>query len=137
MTSNHKGISCAAGVLKKDELYLIAKRPEGKPYAGFWEFPGGKMNPQETPPQALARELYEELGITIETNALQKIVDVSYDYPDFTLFMPTFLCKKWEGEPQGCEGQRLQWVTLQNLSHYQILPASILIIHALQRLFSE
>lgn len=116
---------------------MIAKRPEGKPFAGLWEFPGGKMNPLETPSEALARELYEELGITLETSSLQKIMDVSYSYPDFELFMPTFLCEKWEGTPHGCEGQDLQWVYLQDLPRYEILPASVAIIDRLQDLFGD
>ncbi|MBN9343709.1 MAG: hypothetical protein BGO76_01370 [Caedibacter sp. 38-128] len=137
MNSKNPHLFCAAGVLKRDELYLIAKRPEGKPFAGFWEFPGGKIAPQETPEEALKRELQEELGITIHITALQKITDVSYAYPEFNLLMPTFLCENWEGEPQGCEGQILQWVTLQELDHHEILPASTAITLSLQKLFSE
>lgn len=137
MNSKRPHLFCAAGVLKRDELYLIAKRPEGKPFAGFWEFPGGKIDPQETPEEALKRELHEELGINIHLSALQKIIDVSYAYPEFSLLMPTFLCKNWEGEPQGCEGQILQWVTLQELDHHKILPASTAIILSLQKLFPE
>jgi 8-oxo-dGTP diphosphatase len=128
---------CAAGVLKRNDLYLLAKRPEGKPFAGFWEFPGGKIQPPETPEKALARELHEELGININTETLQKISDVVYDYPEFKLSMPTFLCDIWEGEPQECEGQKLQWVTLQEVSHYKILPANTVIIQSLQKLFSK
>ncbi|AIL12320.1 hypothetical protein IM40_00370 [Candidatus Paracaedimonas acanthamoebae] len=137
MNSKRNSLFCVAGVLKRDELYLIAKRPEGKPFAGFWEFPGGKIHLQETPTEALVRELHEELGINIHTNALHKIIDVSYDYSDFNLLMPTFLCKTWEGEPQGCEGQIVQWVPLQDLFHYEILPANTMIIHSLQKLFLE
>jgi len=137
LNSKINDLFCVAGVLKRNDLYLIAKRPEGKPFAGLWEFPGGKIHPQETPIDALVRELYEELGIHITTRALQKIIDVSYAYPDFNLLMPTFLCTNWEKEPQGCEGQTLQWVSLQELSHYEMLPASAAIIHSLQKLFSE
>lgn len=137
MNFKRERLFCSAGVLKRENLYLIAKRPEGKPFAGLWEFPGGKMHPHETPSEALARELYEELGITSEVSSLQKIIDVSYNYPGFELFMPTFLCQTWEGEPQGCEGQHLQWVSLQDLPRYEVLPANLAIIDTLQELFAD
>ncbi len=135
MNSDKNVIYCAAGVLKKGQLCLIAKRPEGKPFAGLWEFPGGKIHFPETPEEALARELYEELGINIESHNLQKITEVTYKYLDFHLSMPTFICKHWENEPQGCEGQLLQWVTIQELASYDILPASKEIIPLLHRFF--
>lgn len=137
MTSNKKTVLCAAGVLKKDQSLLIAQRPEGKSFAGWWEFPGGKIEAQETPEEAVARELHEELGIIIETQKLQKVLDITYEYPNFYLSMPTFLCESWENDPQGCEGQILQWVTLKEFSDYQILPANEPIIPALLKFFKN
>jgi len=137
LNSNKNVIFCAAGVLKKEQFCLIAKRPEGKPFAGLWEFPGGKIHFPETPEEALERELSEELGINIEGHKLQKITEISYEYPDFHLSMPTFLCQHWENEPQGLEGQLLRWVTIQELVNYDILPASKEIIHLLHRFFQH
>lgn len=137
MTSNKKTVLCTAGVLKRDQSLLIAQRPEGKSFAGWWEFPGGKIEDQETPEDALTRELHEELGIIVETQKLQKILDITYEYPNFHLSMPTFLCEHWENDPQGCEGQTLQWVTLKEFSDYQILPANEPIIPTLLKFFKN
>ena len=76
---------------------LLAKRPEGRPLAGLWEFPGGKIEAGETPEDALIRELHEELGIAIAKQDFAPLTFASHAYPDFHLLMPVYLCRRWQG----------------------------------------
>src|SRR5256885_15519056 len=87
----------AVVLVDADGRVLLAQRPEGKPLAGLWEFPGGKVNPGETPETALIRELAEELGIDVAASCLAPFTFASYSYPDFHLLMPLYLCRKWSG----------------------------------------
>ena len=95
----------AAALIDVDGRVLICKRPQGKQLAGLWEFPGGKVEPGETPEQALVRELHEELGIETATSCLAPIAFASHGYEKFHLLMPVFACRKWNGTPQAREGQ--------------------------------
>jgi len=95
---------------------LLAQRPKGKNLAGFWEFPGGKIEANERPEQALARELYEELGIKLAEADLQPLSFASHAYENFHLLMPLYLCCRFSGQPQPREGQALQWVGAQALA---------------------
>lgn len=113
----------AVALIDQDGRILLARRPEGKKMAGLWEFPGGKMEPGETPEAALARELQEELGIEIEPKDFAPFVFASHAYEGFHLLMPVFLCRRWVGEPQGREGQKLAWVAPQDLAEYP-MPAA-------------
>ena len=90
----------AAALVDAEGRVLIAQRPEGKSLAGLWEFPGGKVEPGETPEAALIRELDEELGIAVKQACLAPFVFASHTYDDFHLLMPLFLIRRWEGEPQ-------------------------------------
>jgi 8-oxo-dGTP diphosphatase len=102
---------------------LLARRPEGKKLAGLWEFPGGKMNPGETPEAALVRELHEELGIEVAEKNLAPFVFASHPYETFHLLMPVFLCRRWKGTPKPREGQALAWVEAARLAEYPMPPA--------------
>lgn len=102
---------------------LIARRPEGRAMAGLWEFPGGKLEPGESPEEALVRELREELGIDIARACLAPFVFASHTYETFHLLMPLFLCRRWQGIPSPREGQIIRWVSPAELSDYQMLPA--------------
>lgn len=100
----------AAALVDGDGRVLLAQRPPGKPMAGLWEFPGGKVQARETPEAALVRELAEELGIDTAASCLAPLAFASHPYPDLHLLMPLYVCRQWRGEPQGREGQALTWV---------------------------
>ena len=108
----------AAALIDVDTRILLARRPEGKKMAGLWEFPGGKLNPNETPEAALIRELKEEIGIDVSANCLAPFAFASHSYDTFHLLMPLFLCRKWKGTPHPKEGQTLKWVRPDKLSEY-------------------
>jgi len=113
----------AVALVDADGRVLLAQRPAGKPLAGLWEFPGGKVNPGETPETALIRELAEELGIDVAASCLAPFTFASYTYPDFHLLMPLYICRKWSGIPAAREGQRLAWVRPARLGDYPMPPA--------------
>ena len=102
---------------------LIARRPEGKPLAGLWEFPGGKVNPGESPEAALIRELKEELDIDVAESCLAPFTFASHAYERFHLMMPLYLCRRWEGMVRATEGQALAWVRVGKLADYPMPPA--------------
>lgn len=113
----------AAALIDQQGRVLLARRPEGRKMAGLWEFPGGKLEPGETPEAALARELREELGLEADPKDFAPFVFASHAYDTFHLLMPVFLCRRWQGEPQGREGQKLAWVAPGNLAEYP-MPAA-------------
>jgi len=113
----------AVALVDADGRVLLAQRPAGKAMAGLWEFPGGKVNPGETPETALIRELAEELGIDVAASCLAPLTFASYSYPDFHLLMPLYVCRKWSGIPTPREGQRLAWVRPARLCDYPMPPA--------------
>jgi 8-oxo-dGTP diphosphatase len=117
-------ILVAAVVLLNEEgKVLLAKRPPGRPLAGLWEFPGGKVDPGEDPETALIRELMEELGIEIARADLVPLTFASHAYPEFHLLMPLYLCKRWEGDIAAQENQELLWVKPDELRLYDMPPA--------------
>jgi 8-oxo-dGTP diphosphatase len=106
-----------------DGRVLLAQRPEGKPLAGLWEFPGGKIDPGETPEAALIRELREELGIDVKESCLAPLTFASHGYESFHLLMPLYVCRRWQGQVTAREGQKLAWVRPQQLRGYPMPPA--------------
>ena len=113
----------ACALVDVDGRILLARRPEGKKMAGLWEFPGGKLNPGETPEAALIRELREELGIDVTAACLAPFAFASHDYEGFHLLMPLFVCRRWKGTPVGRENQTLAWVRASRLAEYEMPPA--------------
>jgi 8-oxo-dGTP diphosphatase len=113
----------AVALVDADDRILLARRPPGKPMAGLWEFPGGKLNEGETPEAALIRELREELAIDTVESCLAPIAFASHTYDDFHLLMPLFVCRVWHGTPQPREGQELAWVRPRDMSKYPMPPA--------------
>ncbi len=122
----------AVALIDGDGRVLIAQRPEGKAMAGLWEFPGGKVEPGETPEAALMRELHEELGIETWASCLAPLTFASHAYEDFHLLMPLFACRKWEGVPTPREAQALRWVRAQALRDYPMPPADLPLIPILR-----
>jgi 8-oxo-dGTP diphosphatase len=113
----------ACALVDVDGRVLLARRPEGKKMAGLWEFPGGKLNPGETPEAALIRELKEELGIDVAAACLAPFAFASHDYEGFHLLMPLFVCRRWKGTPTPREKQTLAWVRASRLTEYEMPPA--------------
>src|SRR5215216_7514028 len=93
----------ACALVDADGRVLIAERPAGKPMAGLWEFPGGKVEEGETPEDAVIRELYEELGVTVSKPCLAPLTFSSHDYLEFHILLPLFVCRRWEGTPAARE----------------------------------
>ena len=105
----------AAALVDEEARVLVATRPERKSMAGLWEFPGGKVEPGETPEACLVRELEEELGIVTKPPCLAPLSFASHAYPTFHLLMPLFVCRVWEGEPTPKEGQQIRWLRPKQL----------------------
>ena len=124
----------ACALVDPDGRVLLAQRPEGKSLAGLWEFPGGKLDPGETPETCLIRELHEELGVDTWASCLAPLSFASHGYPDFHLLMPLFVCRKWAGVARGREGQRLAWVRPGAMRDYPMPPADIPLVAALRDL---
>ncbi|WP_425408054.1 (deoxy)nucleoside triphosphate pyrophosphohydrolase [Hyphococcus sp.] len=113
----------ACALIDRDGRVLMARRPEGKPMAGLWEFPGGKLAEGETPEAALVRELKEELAIDTEASCLAPFAFASQASGEFHLLMPLFVCRKWNGVPKPLEGQELKWVRRDALTTMETPPA--------------
>lgn len=127
-----KQIEVVAAVIVRDGKILAAQRGYGK-WKGYWEFPGGKIEPGETPPQALAREIREELAIGITIDRLLDTVE--YDYPDFHLTMHCYISHiSPETDPQQLEHLALRWLAARDLPQLRWLPADITLIRSLPTL---
>jgi len=131
-----KVVQVAVAILQKTNGdFLLASRPQGKGWAGWWEFPGGKIEQGEAPEHALARELQEELGVT--PTAVQPWITRRYDYPAThdasakTVLLHFFFVTAWQGEVMPLEGQSLSWQSPQHVQVSPVLPANAPIMHAL------
>ncbi|TGQ70866.1 (deoxy)nucleoside triphosphate pyrophosphohydrolase [Mesorhizobium sp. M00.F.Ca.ET.186.01.1.1] len=113
----------ACALVDADGRVLLAQRPPGKQLAGLWEFPGGKVEPGETPEQCIIRELHEEIGIETEIPCLAPLTFASHSYDDFHLLMPLFVCRRFRGIAQPREGQALKWVRPKQMRDYPMPPA--------------
>lgn len=113
----------ALALVDSDDRVLLAQRPAGKSMAGLWEFPGGKVEPHETPERAVIREVKEELDIDVEQSCLAPLTFASYSYQDFHLLMPLYVCRIWGGVARNMEGQVLKWVRPVAMDDYPMPPA--------------
>ena len=113
----------ACALVDRDGRVLVAQRPQGKPMAGLWEFPGGKLAAGETPEACLIRELREELAVDTEASCLAPLTFASHGYDGFHLLMPLYVCRRWEGIVTPMEAQRIAWVKPNKLRNYKMPPA--------------
>lgn len=124
-------IDVAVGVMRKPGgQLLLAQRPEGKPYAGYWEFPGGKVEPGEAIVDALKREFAEELGVQVQQ--AEAWCCVEHVYPHAHVHLHFFIIRAWQGQPQSLEGQRFAWQGEVEVA--PVLPATIPLLESLYRL---
>lgn len=125
-------IHVVAGVIYgSDHKILLAQRPPGKSFAGFWEFPGGKLEVGETPQMALHRELQEELDIEVQT--AHPFLQLEHVYTDRAIFLDVWEVRAFTGLPRGREGQNLRWVAVADLEQYQFPAANGAIVAALKQ----
>jgi 8-oxo-dGTP diphosphatase len=115
-------VVCVA-LIDADGRVLLAQRPPGKPMAGLWEFPGGKVHAGETPEAALIRELKEELGIDVAESCLAPLTFASHGYEAFHVLLLLYVCRRWQGIVAPQEGQALKWVAAARLDDYP-MPAA-------------
>lgn len=116
----------SVALVDSDGRVLVQQRPAGKSWAGWWEFPGGKIGTGEIPETAVVRELAEELGIDISESCLAPFTFSSYAYDEFHLVMLLYLCRVWRGSPAAREGQTLRWIRPLDLARLpQLLPADV------------
>ena len=122
-------VKVAAAIIRQDDKVLIAKRPKDKHKGGYWEFPGGKIESNETATQALQREILEELAITIELPvAFHKL---EFSYPEKTVELDFYLVESFSGEPQGLEGQEICWANIDSLSQFKFPEANVPVVDKL------
>jgi 8-oxo-dGTP diphosphatase len=113
----------ACALIDGDGRVLLSRRPPGVSMAGLWEFPGGKLEKNETPEECLVRELEEELGIRVKPACLAPLTFASHAYDDFHLLMPLYAARRWQGTPIAREGQELAWVRLADMRNFEMPPA--------------
>lgn len=135
---DHKVTHVAVAIVqKKNGEFLLASRPVGKPWAGWWEFPGGKVEVGESPAQALSRELQEEIGIT--PTGVEPWLEKQFDYPEThdspakIVYLHFFFVKQWQGDLVPKEGQALSWQLPNHVKVKPLLPANVSIVEALSR----
>lgn len=122
----------AAALLDAQGRVLIAQRPAGKSLGGLWEFPGGKVEPGESPEAALARELREELAISVAPEEMAPLTFASHAYEAFHLLMPLYLIRTWAGEVRAVEAPAIAWASMDALSSYPMPPADAPLLKALK-----
>lgn len=128
-----KTIEVVAAIIKEGDAILATQRGYGE-FEGLWEFPGGKMEPGETPTTALAREIQEELAVSIEVNHLLSTTE--YTYPTFHLIMHCYWCRITDGTPQLLEHKSARWLTADTLHSVTWLPADVEVVNEIARCLS-
>lgn len=125
-------IEVAAGILRQDERVLLTERIGDSPFAGLWEFPGGKLDEGECAEAALRREIAEELGVDVI--AASHLMQIEHHYADRRVRIDFFLVDEWCGNPSGLDGQALRWIGISELSADELLPADAPVVEALRQL---
>jgi 8-oxo-dGTP diphosphatase len=126
----------AAALVRDDGAILLQKRPEGRAMAGLWEFPGGKLEHGEPPELALARELTEELAITVDPADLHAACFASEPLGERNLLLILYTCRNWSGAPQPVEGQQLGWFGIDEMDRLRMPPADIPLIALLRKVLT-
>jgi 8-oxo-dGTP diphosphatase len=121
-----------AVIRDKNNQILIAQRAIKKHQGGKWEFPGGKVEKDESAQQTLTRELDEELGIQI--SLISSLIQIHHDYSDFVVFLDVYEVREWQGKAYGKEGQPIRWVDIETLQHYAFPVANESILEALKQI---
>ena len=127
-------IEVTAAVIEQNGRFLVTERQDGVHLAGYWEFPGGKVEAGERPEETLIRELKEELGIDVTEACLAPFAFASHGYDDFHLLMPLYLCRRWGGVVAAREGQQLNWVRPRDMGKYRMPPADVPLVSQLRDL---
>lgn len=127
----------AAALIDQQKKILVGKRPAHKPLPNLWEFPGGKMEADESPEYALIRELTEELGIDVAADDLKPLTFISHQYDTFHLVMFLYTLHQWKGDVLPAEQQELKWVSIDDLKKLDMPPADLPMISSLQRYLQE
>lgn len=126
-------LAVAAVLIDHASRILVQQRPKDKTYAGYWEFPGGKLEVGETPETALVRELKEELDIDTKESCLAPIAFASHAYGQDHLLLPVYLLRQWHGQPKPMAAHELRWLNLQQVSQLEnLLPANYPLIPLLR-----
>ncbi len=124
-----KQVHVAVGVVRRNSTFFICKRADHQHQGGKWEFPGGKVELEESVEQALDRELYEEIGINIRSSS--PLIEIAYEYTDKRVLLSVLLVHKFTGEPFGKEGQLHRWVDVSNLEEIDFPDANVAIVEAI------
>ncbi|MDB6095876.1 MAG: hypothetical protein JWM09_154 [Francisellaceae bacterium] len=127
----NKMINCVVGIIKnKENQFLIAKRPAHKDYSEYWEFPGGKIEKEESDIQALQRELFEEVGVNVLKAVFLR--EVVYTYPEYTVNLNVYVVENFENEAFSKEDQEILWVDFESLSYFKFLPPTPPMLNSLK-----
>ena len=137
LTTDHKKLQLVVSIALIDprDQILISKRPEKKHLSGYWEFPGGKVEKNETPENAIIREVKEELNVNINNKCIAPLSFSEFDYKKFQLLLLLYVCRRWEGEPMSMEKNEIKWVKAKMLRQFKMPPADDSLIYSLQDLF--
>jgi mutator protein MutT len=129
--SSRSIVEVAIALVHHDGRLLIGRRPEGVHLAGLWEFPGGKVEPGETPAQCLVRELREEMGIEVEVATPYDLLE--FVYPERHVRLHPFACRLLAGEPEARACAELRWVTPAELAEYEFPPANATLLEQIRK----
>ena len=137
LTIDHKKLQLVVSIalIDNNDQILLSKRPEEKHLSGYWEFPGGKVEKNESPENAIIREVKEELNVDINNKCIAPLSFSEFDYKEFQLLLLLYVCRRWEGEPQSMENNEIKWVKANMLRQYKMPPADDTLIYSLQDLF--
>ena len=124
----------AAALIRADGRILVQRRAPGRAMAGLWEFPGGKIEPDEAPEAALVRELAEELGVTVAPGALVPVSFASAPLGDRSLVLLLFEARRWTGEPRPLDAAELSWARVDELRQLPMPPADLPLVEVLARM---